>query len=596
MVKRILTTILAITIALTTIAPTTVEATAPTEYWVDIINPEKIGCMTIRGERVYYDENGYLKAHFTRSDGTVRGLSGDYNPKFHNGYIDGVNVGKTDYPYEKTYYYFVEDAPTGAEEDIIAHGYSSYEEAINSKDKEKAYETISLRYYNEYLNENLDSIKKWDEDIKSYSSTNKGGYISTPDNLVGFVANYFPKKTYFYSAFSCGHSNCGYTTENDPFGYHKYHTYLTAFNFYKDHYDDPNGYDEPFQSWSYMSPVYEHNETFNHQYEIEPLGNYINPRTTCQDKNYVEPHRFTLLTPVEDAYAGTPHYSENVWDIKYRTSNPLANLSPEVDVPETTEEEKISVNKVSVNKSEVTLKVNESVTVSATVTPADASDKTVSWTSTNTNVATVDSGIIKAVAPGTTNVKVTSNSDNTKSATIKVTVVSQNDTEDIVEPTEDTVEPTEDVTYKVNTKKKTAECTIVTVKNGVVTIPDTVKVNGKTYKVTSVSSKAIKNPKSVKSITFGKNITTVNSGVFNKCTNLKKLTFKGTNVTVKKNAFKNCKKLTTVKFTNKKLSKVVVGKNAFSKSKTLKIECKSKKAKTVIKKAFKGYKVSVKVK
>ena len=65
---------------------------------------------------------------------------------------------------------------------------------------------------------------------------------------------------------------------------------------------------------------------------------------------------------------------------------------------------------------------DDDVTLSATVAPANAS-QTVTWTSDDTNVATVTNGTVHAVAPGTAKIKATS-SLNTVYAECSVTVIS----------------------------------------------------------------------------------------------------------------------------------------------------------------------------
>ena len=81
-----------------------------------------------------------------------------------------------------------------------------------------------------------------------------------------------------------------------------------------------------------------------------------------------------------------------------------------------------TVDSVTVTPTTVSIKDDETATVTPTVT-GDASDKTVSYSSDNTAVATVNAnGVITAVAAGTATITVTSNFDSTKSATVTVTV------------------------------------------------------------------------------------------------------------------------------------------------------------------------------
>ena len=62
----------------------------------------------------------------------------------------------------------------------------------------------------------------------------------------------------------------------------------------------------------------------------------------------------------------------------------------------------IPVSGITLSHTSATLVEGESLTLSATVTPADATDKTVTWSSSDETVATVDAnGLVKAIAPGT---------------------------------------------------------------------------------------------------------------------------------------------------------------------------------------------------
>ena len=66
----------------------------------------------------------------------------------------------------------------------------------------------------------------------------------------------------------------------------------------------------------------------------------------------------------------------------------------------TVEAKVISVTGVSLDKTQITIKVGESETLTPTITPEDATNKKVSWTSSNDNVATVEDGKVVGVQPG----------------------------------------------------------------------------------------------------------------------------------------------------------------------------------------------------
>ena len=80
------------------------------------------------------------------------------------------------------------------------------------------------------------------------------------------------------------------------------------------------------------------------------------------------------------------------------------------------------VNKVQLDKSSITIVEGETVTLRATVSPSDAINKSVTWSSSNTSVATVSaSGVVTAKAAGSATITVKTN-DGGKTATCSVTV------------------------------------------------------------------------------------------------------------------------------------------------------------------------------
>ena len=81
------------------------------------------------------------------------------------------------------------------------------------------------------------------------------------------------------------------------------------------------------------------------------------------------------------------------------------------------------VEQITLNKTEGTLTVGNSVTVTATVTPDNATNTTINWTSSDEKVATVDSnGKVTAVAAGNATITATSESDGDVSADYALTV------------------------------------------------------------------------------------------------------------------------------------------------------------------------------
>ena len=140
----------------------------------------------------------------------------------------------------------------------------------------------------------------------------------------------------------------------------------------------------------------------------------------------------------------------------------------------------VAVTGVSLNKSSMTLTEGGSETLTASVAPSNATNTGVSWSSSNTGVATVNGGQVTAVKAGTATITVTT-ADGNKTATCSVTVEAKKvavtgvkfDIE-ALELTEGetgtikvTVEPADATDKKVNWTSSNPE--VVTVADGVVT-------------------------------------------------------------------------------------------------------------------------------
>ena len=111
----------------------------------------------------------------------------------------------------------------------------------------------------------------------------------------------------------------------------------------------------------------------------------------------------------------------------------------------------------------------------------------------------------------------------------------------------DTVKDNKTNTSYIITSTKTNKETVtyVSTTNNTVTsltVPNTVTVGGKKYKVTEIKANAFKNNKKLKKITIGKNIKKIGKNAFSGCKNLKTVNIKTTKLTKKTvgaNAFKN---------------------------------------------------------
>lgn len=86
---------------------------------------------------------------------------------------------------------------------------------------------------------------------------------------------------------------------------------------------------------------------------------------------------------------------------------------------------KVPVTRVSLNKTSASITKGKTLVLKATVSPSNATKKTITWTSSNNKVATVTSnGVVKGVAKGTVTITAKASDGSGKKATCKVTVKS----------------------------------------------------------------------------------------------------------------------------------------------------------------------------
>lgn len=101
--------------------------------------------------------------------------------------------------------------------------------------------------------------------------------------------------------------------------------------------------------------------------------------------------------------------------IKPEPTNTEPSSTPSPSTP-------VAVSGVALNKNVATINVGKTVTVKATVTPANAANKTLAWTSSNTKIATVSNGVVKGVKAGRVVITAKTTDGSNISATCTVTV------------------------------------------------------------------------------------------------------------------------------------------------------------------------------
>lgn len=157
--------------------------------------------------------------------------------------------------------------------------------------------------------------------------------------------------------------------------------------------------------------------------------------------------------------------------------------------------------------------------------------------------------------------------DGTKTYTCKVCGTTKNETiKANGAPAKGTKLKSGSVTYKVTKsgeKGGTVEYVKTTSKSTSIKVPASVKIDGITYKVTSIGSNAFKNNKKLTKVTIGSNVTTIGAKAFYQCTNLKGVTIPAKVTKIGKQAFYGCKKLKTITVKTTKLTAKNIGNQAF---------------------------------
>ncbi|WP_346662451.1 S-layer homology domain-containing protein [uncultured Merdimonas sp.] len=124
----------------------------------------------------------------------------------------------------------------------------------------------------------------------------------------------------------------------------------------------------------------------------------------------------------------------------YRLTDQGWVTSTDINIIQNGEPPVVEATSVSVSPASVTLDEGGSATVTATVEPSDATDKTITWASADPSIATVSNGVITGVKAGSTTVTATCGN---ASASVAVTVTAETEP-DPEEPGTDPGEPTPD--------------------------------------------------------------------------------------------------------------------------------------------------------
>lgn len=160
------------------------------------------------------------------------------------------------------------------------------------------------------------------------------------------------------------------------------------------------------------------------KFTVRQTGNYVvnnvlefadgnNADMIVDDGVILNPAR--LITREVVTAAPKPTETTTTTTVPKTSNNTEPSSTPSPSTP-------VAVSGVALNKKVATVNVGKKVTVKATVTPANADNKTLVWTSSNTKIATVSNGVVKGVKAGRVIITAKTTDGSNISATCTVTV------------------------------------------------------------------------------------------------------------------------------------------------------------------------------
>ena len=213
---------------------------------------------------------------------------------------------------------------------------------------------------------------------------------------------------------------------------------------------------------------------------------------------------FTFRVKTSDHNNESGVYNTHIYayDNSYR-----GNCAGAVTLTATVPVPTVAVSGVRLNKTSLSFTgTGSSQTLTATVSPSNATNKTITWSSSNTSVATVSNGVVKAVGFGTATI--TAKSNNGKTASCSVTV-------NTIQPTGIKATPETSTLYGLNG----------TVKLSANVMPSNATNKAVTWSSRNTSVATVSSDGTVKAVGYGTTVitaTTVN-GLTSNCTiNVKK--------------------------------------------------------------------------
>ncbi|MCR1949439.1 Ig-like domain-containing protein [Clostridium sp. DSM 100503] len=166
-----------------------------------------------------------------------------------------------------------------------------------------------------------------------------------------------------------------------------------------------------------------------------------------ESRVYVEGYVRSSKNPgVDDEWKARINVGDKVSAIGLESEDPEGHrlrVRDSAEIEKLQDNDDVKVTGISLDKTSVELKINESLELKASISPANATNKEVTWTTSDEKVAKVDeNGKVTAIGEGKATITVTTKDGGFK-ATCEVTVKSDKDDNGTTDPVENIVEKVE---------------------------------------------------------------------------------------------------------------------------------------------------------
>ena len=204
----------------------------------------------------------------------------------------------------------------------------------------------------------------------------------------------------------------------------------------------------------------------------------------------------------------------------------------------------IKVTNIILSTENLTLKYGAKKQLSAAIIPTNASNKDVTWSSSNPSIASVSAtGLVTGVNNGTSRITCTANDGSGVKAICNVSVQDS----DPLPVGSSFVENS--ITYKV-IGDGTVSISSDKSSKGVVSIPETVRHSGCNYTVKEIGNSAFSSNSSLTSVTIPNCVITIGNLSFNGCSSLTSVTIPNSVSSIGESAFYGCSSLNSITIPN----------------------------------------------